>query len=123
MEKIHENMCFDVYENIQTCLFTYVFLYFLHLVLNFTPHYIIMVKGLLCVLKIICYHLQNYINTGRKSLFMAVTSLLDRSRTALLFLNAPDDALVLRYSIAAELLNGVPSILPFADGRWVCLDP
>ena len=50
MEKIHENMCFDVvylYENIITCLFTYVFLYFLHLVLTFTPHYIIMVKGLL----------------------------------------------------------------------------
>ena len=52
MEKIHENMCFDVvclYENIRTCLFTYVFLYFLHLVLTFTPHYIIMVKGLLRV--------------------------------------------------------------------------
>ena len=50
MEKIHENMCFDVVflcENIRTCLFTYVFLYFLHLVLTFTPHYIIMVKGLL----------------------------------------------------------------------------
>ena len=50
MEKIHENMCFDVvflYKNIRTCLFTYVFLYFLHLVLTFTPHYIIMVKGLL----------------------------------------------------------------------------
>ena len=49
MEKIHENMCFDVvflYESIRTCLFTYVFLYFLHLVLTFTPHYIIMVKGL-----------------------------------------------------------------------------
>ena len=49
MEKIHENMCFDVvflYKNIRTCLFTYVFLYFLHLVLTFTPHYIIMVKGL-----------------------------------------------------------------------------
>ena len=40
MEKIHENMCFDVvflYENIRTCLFTYVFRYFLHLVLTFTP--------------------------------------------------------------------------------------
>ena len=50
MEKIHENMCFDVvflYENIRTCVFTYVFLYFLHLVLTFTPHYIIMIKGLL----------------------------------------------------------------------------
>ena len=49
MEKIHENMCFDVvflYANIRTCLFTCVFLYFLHLVLTFTPHYIIMVKGL-----------------------------------------------------------------------------
>ena len=43
-------MCFDVvllYENIRTCLFTYVFLYFLYLVLTFTPNYIIMVKGLL----------------------------------------------------------------------------
>ena len=52
MEKIHDNMCFDVvflYENIITCLFTYVFLYFLQLVLTFTPHYIIMVKGLLIV--------------------------------------------------------------------------
>ena len=50
MEKIQANMCFDVvflYENIGTCLFTPVFLYFLHLVLTFTPHYIIMVKGLL----------------------------------------------------------------------------
>ena len=51
MEKIHENMCFDVvflYENIRTCLFTHVLLYFLPLVLTctFTPHYIIMVKGL-----------------------------------------------------------------------------
>ena len=50
MEKIHENMCFDVvflFENIGTCLFTHVFMYFLQLVLTFTPHYIIMVKGLL----------------------------------------------------------------------------
>ena len=42
--------CFDVvflFENIRTCLFTRVFMYFLHLVLTFTPHYIIMVKGLL----------------------------------------------------------------------------
>ena len=42
MEKIHENMCFDVvflYENIRTCLFTHVLLYFLPLVLacTFTP--------------------------------------------------------------------------------------
>ena len=46
MEKIHENMCFVVflYENMRTCLYTY---YFLHLVLTFTSHYIIMVKGLL----------------------------------------------------------------------------
>ena len=46
MEKIHENMCFDVvflYENIRTFLFTYVFLYFLHLVLTFTRN------GLLCL--------------------------------------------------------------------------
>ena len=43
-------MCFDVvfvFENIRTCLFTRVFMYFLHLVFTFTPHYIIMVKGLL----------------------------------------------------------------------------
>ena len=54
MEKIQANVCFDVvflYENIRTCLFTYVFL---HLVLTFTPHYIIMVKGLLCVGKHSC---------------------------------------------------------------------
>ena len=47
MERIHANMCLDVfymYENIGTYLFTPVFLYFLHLVLPFTPHYIIMVK-------------------------------------------------------------------------------
>ena len=52
MEKIHENICFDVvflYENIRTRLFTYVFLYF---VLTFTPHYIIMVKGLLCIIRL-----------------------------------------------------------------------
>ena len=47
MEKIHENVCFDEVIFLTTCLFTYVFLYFLHLVLLFTPHYIIMVKGLL----------------------------------------------------------------------------
>ena len=44
MEKIQAK-CFDVvflYENIRTCLLTHVFVYFL---LNFTPHYIIMVKG------------------------------------------------------------------------------
>ena len=49
MEKIQANMCFDVvflYENIRTCLFTYVFLYFFHFMLTFTTHYIIMVKGL-----------------------------------------------------------------------------
>ena len=43
-------MYFDVvilFENIRTCLFTHVFMYLLHLVLTFTPHYIIMVKGLL----------------------------------------------------------------------------
>ena len=44
MEEIQANMC--LYENIRACLFTYVFMYFLHLVLAFTPHYIIMVKGL-----------------------------------------------------------------------------
>ena len=50
MEKIQANMCFDVVflsKNIRTCLFAHVFLYFLHLMLTFTPHYIIMVKGLL----------------------------------------------------------------------------
>ena len=53
MEKIQANMCFDVgflYENIRTCLFTHVLLYFLHLVLTFNPHYIIMVKGPLLML-------------------------------------------------------------------------
>ena len=52
MEKIQANMFFDVvflYGNIGTCLFTPVFLYFLHLVLTFTPHYIIMVKGLIAL--------------------------------------------------------------------------
>ena len=50
--KIQANMCFDVvflYENMGTCLFTPVFL---HLVLTFTPHYIIMVKGLLVHMRI-----------------------------------------------------------------------
>ena len=52
MGKIQANMCIDVffmYVNIGTCLFTPVFLYFLHLMLPFTPppHYIIMVKCLL----------------------------------------------------------------------------
>ena len=40
MEKIQANMCLDVYvmyKNIGTCLFTPLFLYFLHLVLPFTP--------------------------------------------------------------------------------------
>ena len=48
MEKIHENICK------QACLYVFVqenyikahvLMYFLHLVLTFTPHYIIMVKG------------------------------------------------------------------------------
>ena len=40
MEKIQANICFDVvflYKNIRASLFTHVFLYFLHLVLTFTP--------------------------------------------------------------------------------------
>ena len=50
MEKIQENICK------QACLYVFVqenyikahvLMYFLHLVLTFTPHYIIMVKGLL----------------------------------------------------------------------------
>ena len=69
MEKIQANMCFDVvflYENIGTCLFTPVFLYFLHLVLTFTPHYIIMVKGgysLYVAQKIIIFAMQCNIST------------------------------------------------------------
>ena len=50
MEKILANIGFDViflYENMRTCLFTHVLLHFLHSVLTFTSHYIIMVKGLL----------------------------------------------------------------------------
>ena len=51
MEKIHENTCK------QACSYVFkqenyikarVLMYFLQLVLTFTPHYIIMVKGLLC---------------------------------------------------------------------------
>ena len=50
MEKIHENTCK------QACSYVFkqenyikarVLMYFLQLVLTFTPHYIIMVKGLL----------------------------------------------------------------------------
>ena len=52
MEKIQENICK------QACLYVFVqenyikahvLMYFLHLVLTFIPHYIIMVKGLLKV--------------------------------------------------------------------------
>ena len=44
MEKIHENTCK------QACSYVFKqenYMYFLQLVLTFTPHYIIMVKGLL----------------------------------------------------------------------------
>ena len=48
MEKIQENICK------QACSYVFVqesyikaLMYFLHLVLTFTPHYIVMVKGLL----------------------------------------------------------------------------
>ena len=50
MEKIQENICKQacsyvfVQENYTKA---HVLMYFLHLVLTFTPHYIIMVKGLL----------------------------------------------------------------------------
>ena len=57
MEKIHENTCK------QACYYVFkqenyikarVLMYFLQLVLTFTPHYIIMVKGLLENLLAIC---------------------------------------------------------------------
>ena len=55
MEKIHENTCK------QACSYVFkqenyikarVLMYFLQLVLTFTPHYIIMVKGLLMLIKV-----------------------------------------------------------------------
>ena len=48
MEKIQENICKQAcYVFLQEhYIKAYVCLYFLHLVLTFTPHYIIMVKGL-----------------------------------------------------------------------------
>ena len=59
MEKIHENTCK------QACSYVFkqenyikvrVLMYFLQLVLTFTPHYIIMVKGLDTCLCISCYN-------------------------------------------------------------------
>ena len=50
MEKIHENMCKQVCSYVfiqENYIEAHVLMYFLHLVLTFTPHYIIMVKGLL----------------------------------------------------------------------------
>ena len=51
MEKIQANVCFDViflYENnIRTCFFMHVLLYFLLLVLTFTPYYIIIIALIL----------------------------------------------------------------------------
>ena len=52
MEKIHENMCKQACSYVfiqETYIKAHVLMYFLQLVLTFTPHYIIMVKGLLAV--------------------------------------------------------------------------
>ena len=50
MEKIQENICKQACSYVfvqENYIKTRVLMYFLHLVLTFTPHYIIMVKGLL----------------------------------------------------------------------------
>ena len=52
MEKIQEDICKQagLYVFVQeNYIKAHVFMYFLHLVLTFTPHYIIMVEGLLRV--------------------------------------------------------------------------
>ena len=53
MKKIHENTCKQVCSYVfkqANYIKAHVLMYFLQLVLTFTPHYIIMVKGLLGVL-------------------------------------------------------------------------
>ena len=67
MEKIQANS-FDIvflYENIRTmsCLFTHVLLYFLHLVLTFTPYYIIMVKVYYLCFYLYCTHTHTHTHT------------------------------------------------------------
>ena len=57
MEKIQENIlckqaCSYVFVQVNY-IKAHVLMYFFHLVLTFTPHYIIMVKGLLSVYKIV----------------------------------------------------------------------
>ena len=50
MEKIQENICKQACSYVfvqENYIQAHVVMYFLHLVLTFTPHYIIMVKGLL----------------------------------------------------------------------------
>ena len=50
MEKLQENICKQACSYVfvqENYIEAHVCLYFLHLVLTFTPHYIIMVKGLL----------------------------------------------------------------------------
>ena len=50
MEKIQENRCKQACSYVfvqENYIKAHVLMYFLHLVLTFTPHYIIMVKGLL----------------------------------------------------------------------------
>ena len=56
MEKIHENMHVLYMKVMKTCMFytwkdenTNVFMYFLHLVPTFPPHYIVVEKGLLAM--------------------------------------------------------------------------
>ena len=49
MEKIQENICKQACSYVfvlENYIKAHVLMYFLHLVLTFTPHYIIMVKGL-----------------------------------------------------------------------------
>ena len=49
MEKIHENMCKQAYSYVfvqENYIKAHVLMYFLQLVLTFTLHYIIVVKGL-----------------------------------------------------------------------------
>ena len=62
MEKIQENRCKQACSYVfiqENYIKAHVCLYFLHLVLTFTPHYIIMVKGLLgaaatCIISLTC---------------------------------------------------------------------
>ena len=59
MEKIHENTCKQACSYVckqENYIKAHVLMYFLQLVLTFTPHYIIMVKGLLGYINHSCIH-------------------------------------------------------------------